>query len=211
MKERSSRVGKLEKAWLVSVNLNTPSPNRSVWPLPRITSPPQTPMPTYNRDHRILIKIEHKPGSVPLTEKSLEELTEIISAQLKKSKATDKDVRTVKMLQSGNVSSQMVGGGEVQKLQANLDLTQALGDASIVTRSSGVVAHGVFLHKTDMEDKEVTIRYLTRKVKNALPNLTITWIVWLHVMVGLEAPQGKNDWFTYLRSDRSCNSKSDDR
>ena len=131
-------------------------------------------MPTYNRDHRILIKIEHKPGSVPLTEKSLEEPTEIISTQLKKSKATDKDVRTVQMLQSGNVSSQMVGGGEVQKLQANLDWAQALGDASIVTRSFGVVSHGVFLHKTDMEDKEATIRYLTRKVKNALPNLTIT-------------------------------------
>lgn len=93
--------------------LNTPSPNRSAWnPLRQITSPlPQRPIPVYNYNHRILIKIEHKPGSFSLTEKSSEELTNIINAQLKKSKITDKEVRMVKMLQSGNSSIQAVENG----------------------------------------------------------------------------------------------------
>lgn len=167
-------------------SVNTPSPSRSAWnPLPQITLPlPQLPIPAYNKDHRILIKIEHKPGSMSLMEKSSKELTDIINAQLKKSKVTDKDVRMVKMLQNGNLSIQVVDNGEVEKLQANLDWAQGLGDASIITKSFGVVAHGVSLHKIDMKDKEATIRYLTRKNKNAFLNLTISWIGWLKAPIG---------------------------
>lgn len=111
-----------------------------------------------------------------LKEKSSEELTNIINAQLKKNKVTDKYVRMVKMLQSGNLSILVVDNGKVEKLQANLDWAQGLGDASIITKSFGMVAHGLSLHKIDMKNKEATIQYLTRKNKNAFPNLTISWI-----------------------------------
>lgn len=56
-----------------------------------------------------------------LTEKSLEKLTDIINAQLKKSKVTDKDIQIVKMRQNKYFSIQVVDNGEVEKLQANLD------------------------------------------------------------------------------------------
>ena len=81
-------------------SLNTPSSSHSAWNfLPWITSLlPQPLIPAYNKNHRILIKIGHKPGSMSLTEKLSEELTDIINAQLKKSKVTNKDVQMVKML-----------------------------------------------------------------------------------------------------------------
>ena len=56
----------------------------------------------------------------------------------------------------------------------NLDWAQVLGDASIITRSFGMVAHGVFSPKIDMKDKKATIRYLTKKNKNVFPNLIIS-------------------------------------
>ena len=68
---------------------------------------------------------------------------------------------------------QVVDNRVVEKLQANLDWAQELGDVSIITKSFGVVAYGVSLHKIDMKDKEATIQYLTRKNKNAFPNLII--------------------------------------
>lgn len=114
-----------------------------------------------------------------LTEKLLKELTDIINAQLKKSKVTNKDIWMVKILQSRNVQIQVVDNGEVEKLQANLDWVQGLADASIITKFFAVVAPGVSFHKIDMKDKEDTIRYLTKKNKNLFPNLTISQIGWL--------------------------------
>ena len=73
----------------------------------------------------------------------------------------------------------MVDNGEVGKLLGNLDWAQGLGNASISIKFFGIVAHDVSLHKIEMKDKEATIWYLTRKNKNALPNLIISWIGWL--------------------------------
>lgn len=76
------------------------------------------------------------------------------------------------MLHNRNLSIQMINNGEVEKLQINLDWAQRLGDASIITKFFGMVAHGVSLHKIDGKNKKFTIRYLTRKHKNIFPNLT---------------------------------------
>ena len=96
-------------------SLNTPNPKRSEWnSLPQITSSlPQPPTPAYNKDHRILVKIEPKPGSSLLGEKSSEELTDIINAQLQKRRVTDTDIRMAKILQCGNLSIHVVDDGEV--------------------------------------------------------------------------------------------------
>lgn len=170
-------------------SLNTPNPKRSARSsLPQITSPfPQPPTSVYNKDHRILVKIEPKAGSILLWVKSSEELTDIINAQLKKSRATDTDIRMAKILQSGNLSSNVEDNEEVEKLQGNLDWAQALGEASIITKSFGVVAHGVSSHRIDMKNKDSTIQYMIRKNKNAFLNLTISWIGWLKTPVGDKA------------------------
>lgn len=78
-----------------------------------------------------------------------------------------------KIIQSGNSSINVVDNEKVEKLQANLDWEQAFGEASIITKSFGVVAHSVSLYGIDIKNKDATIQYLIRKNKNAFPNLTI--------------------------------------
>lgn len=117
--------------------------------------------------------------------KSSEKLTDILNyTQLKKIKVTNKNVQIVKIFQNRNLFIQIVDNRKVEKVQANLNQTQGLGDASIIIKFFDMIAYGVFLYKIDIKNNKAIIRYLTRKNKNTFPKLITSQNDWLKALIG---------------------------
>lgn len=148
-----------------------------------ILSLPQSPIPAYNKDYQILIKIKHKFSSISLIEKLLEKLTDIVNVQLKKSKVIDKNIQMVKILLSRNLLVQVVNNREKKKLETNLDQVQGLGDTRIIIKFFGMISYNISLCKIDIKKKAI-IWYLTRKNKNTFFKLTMLQISWLKTLIG---------------------------
>lgn len=87
--------------------------------------------------------------------KSSEELTEMINQKLLETNTTVKQIRIAKVSKGGNITIQPIDNTEAQNLRINTSWVQAAfgGEAELITRSYGVVAHGVSIHKVNPKSK----------------------------------------------------------
>ena len=77
--------------------------------------------------------------------KSSEVLTEMINQKLLETNTTVKQIRIAKVSKGGNIAIQPIDNTEAQNLRINTSWVRAAfgGEAELITRLYGVVAHGV--------------------------------------------------------------------
>lgn len=143
--------------------------------------PPRSIPPKYSHQNQVVVKINNSEMASTLETKSSEELTEMVNRKLLETHTSAKEIRVAKISKGGNVAIQPVHGTEARKLRENTNwIWAAFGEGvELVTKSYGVVAHGISSHKINPENKEASIQYLVDKNRNAFPDLSIKWISWL--------------------------------
>ncbi len=133
---------------------------------------------TYNHQNQVVVKVNSTEIASIWGSKSSEELTEMINQKLLETNTTTKQICIAKVSKGGNIAIQPIDNTEAQNLRMNTNWVRAAfgGEADLITRSYGVVAHGVSIHKVNPKSKDASILYLEEKNRSAFPGLFIKWI-----------------------------------
>lgn len=137
--------------------------------------PPRSIPPKYSHQNQVVVKINSREMASTLKTKSPEELTEMVNRTLLETNTSTKDICIAKISKGGNIAIQPVDGTEARKLRENTNwIRTAFGEGvELITKSYGVVAHGVSMYKVNPENKEASIQYLVDKNRSAFPGLSI--------------------------------------
>lgn len=95
--------------------------------------------------------------------KPLEELTEMFNQKLLETHTAIKEICIAKVSKGRNIAIQPVDSTEAQKLRVKTNWINWIravfgGEAELITKSYGVVAQGVSIHKVNPKNKEASIQ-----------------------------------------------------
>ena len=113
--------------------------------------------PAYNKNHKVIVKINGLDSARVIEIQTLEEITQSINDQLKRQNITQTCIRTAQVLKSGDIAIQVISNKEVQKLQYNHRWTTILGQKEFISRKTfDIIVCRVFIVKIDIKNLDIS-------------------------------------------------------
>ena len=133
----------------------------------------------YNRMNEITIRLQDENADKALKGKTPQKMTEMVNDYIRIMDPKRKFIRTVRRLESGDICVMATNEEEANSLREHKEWMQKLSDnARAVTRTFGLLLHGVRIRSIDGEKMAWVIEIIQRENANTL-SLDIAWIGWL--------------------------------
>lgn len=132
----------------------------------------------YNKQNEIVIKLQDQTASKALEGKTTAEMTTIVNGYIQSTDISRKLIRTARRLPSGDIYIIAANEKEAAALREHKDWVEKLSsNARVVTKTYGILLHGVRFEAIDTKDIPTAIRAVQIENANTL-SLDIVWLGW---------------------------------